>query len=234
MTAERHASTGPSGAGLSAAFDPAAPLARHPMDGLPLPAPPSSAEENLVGKLARREAKLLAEASRPLDPWERYRALDRHRKGWPVLRRRILRRDTESHLRRYRRSHLRDRQLAPASTSPGHCAAFLGRVAARRSLRIWDGLGVHADLNDIKPLSINALRIKGGGERGIRTLGRGVTPTRDFQSRRFNRSRISPHGPLPRGVPLTRGPPGRPGPVLAEGWDSNPKTRLHTSRTRPL
>jgi hypothetical protein len=31
-----------------------------------------------------------------------------------------------------------------------------------------------------------------GGERGIRTLGRGVTPTRDFQSRRFTHSRISP------------------------------------------
>src|SRR5258706_11317805 len=31
-----------------------------------------------------------------------------------------------------------------------------------------------------------------GGERGIRTLGAGVTGTRDFQSRRFNHSRISP------------------------------------------
>jgi hypothetical protein len=32
-----------------------------------------------------------------------------------------------------------------------------------------------------------------GGERGIRTLGTGVTGTRDFQSRRFNHSRISPY-----------------------------------------
>ena len=51
-----------------------------------------------------------------------------------------------------------------------------------------------------------------GGERGIRTLGRGVTPTRDFQSRRFNHSRISPFSfggvrPAPRslrGVPRAR------------------------------
>jgi hypothetical protein len=37
--------------------------------------PPASAEEELARKRARREAKLLAEASRRLDPWERYRAL---------------------------------------------------------------------------------------------------------------------------------------------------------------
>jgi hypothetical protein len=34
-----------------------------------------SVEEDLVSKQHRREAKLLAEASRALDPWERYRAL---------------------------------------------------------------------------------------------------------------------------------------------------------------
>jgi len=32
-------------------------------------------EEDLARRQQRREAKLLAEASRPLDPWERYRAL---------------------------------------------------------------------------------------------------------------------------------------------------------------
>lgn len=37
--------------------------------------PPAGAEADLRGKQARRDAKLQAEASRNLDPWERYRAL---------------------------------------------------------------------------------------------------------------------------------------------------------------
>ncbi len=43
---------------------------------------------------------------------------------------------------------------------------------------------------DASPFEPKARRT--GGERGIRTLGRGVTPTRAFQARRLNRSRISP------------------------------------------
>jgi hypothetical protein len=39
------------------------------------PATPATPEEDLARKRARREAKLTAEATRPLDPWERYRAL---------------------------------------------------------------------------------------------------------------------------------------------------------------
>jgi len=53
----------------------AAPLAWHPRDEAPPASPPVSVEEDLVSKQHRREAKLLAEASRALDPWERYRAL---------------------------------------------------------------------------------------------------------------------------------------------------------------
>ena len=37
-------------------------------------------------------------------------------------------------------------------------------------------------------------RPQAGGETGIRTLGAGVTDTRDFQSRRISHSRISPQG----------------------------------------
>jgi hypothetical protein len=50
-------------------------LAWPPRDEVAVPAPPASAEEDLARKQARRESKLLGEASRPLDPWERYRAL---------------------------------------------------------------------------------------------------------------------------------------------------------------
>lgn len=39
------------------------------------PPPPANPEEDLAQKQARREAKLRSEASRLLDPWERYRAL---------------------------------------------------------------------------------------------------------------------------------------------------------------
>ena len=39
---------------------------------------------------------------------------------------------------------------------------------------------------------------KTGGERGIRTLGRGVTPTHAFQACRLNHSRISPRRQLER------------------------------------
>src|SRR4030042_264838 len=56
-------------------LDAAVPRAWNQRDEAPVPAPPASAEEDLARKLARREAKLLAEAARPLDPWERYRAL---------------------------------------------------------------------------------------------------------------------------------------------------------------
>ena len=56
-------------------LDAAVPRAWNPRTEAPVPAPPASAKEELARKLARREAKLLAEASRPLDPWERYRAL---------------------------------------------------------------------------------------------------------------------------------------------------------------
>jgi hypothetical protein len=56
-------------------LEPAAALSWHPRDEAPVPAPPASPEEDLARKLARREAKLLVQASRSLDPWERYRAL---------------------------------------------------------------------------------------------------------------------------------------------------------------
>jgi hypothetical protein len=48
-----------------------APLAWPARDETTPPAP----HEDLARKRARREAKLAAEATRPLDPWERYRAL---------------------------------------------------------------------------------------------------------------------------------------------------------------
>jgi len=53
----------------------AAPLAWPPRREAPAEAPPESPAEELARKQQRREAKLLAEASRALDPWERYRAL---------------------------------------------------------------------------------------------------------------------------------------------------------------
>lgn len=59
----------------STRLDLAVPLAFSPREEAPVPTPPPSPEETLARKLARREAKLVAEASRPLDPWERYRAL---------------------------------------------------------------------------------------------------------------------------------------------------------------
>jgi hypothetical protein len=55
--------------------DSALPRVWHPRDEAPVPAPPASPEEDLARKQARREAKLVAEAVRLLDPWERYRAL---------------------------------------------------------------------------------------------------------------------------------------------------------------
>lgn len=59
-----------------ARFDLVEPLTWHPRDvALSPQAPPPSAEEELARKRDRREAKLMAEASRALDPWERYRAL---------------------------------------------------------------------------------------------------------------------------------------------------------------
>jgi hypothetical protein len=39
------------------------------------PSPPRSVEDELALRLIRKEAKLRAESTRPLDPWERYRAL---------------------------------------------------------------------------------------------------------------------------------------------------------------
>jgi len=56
-------------------LDAAVPLAWSPRNEAPVPAPPAKPEEDLARRQARREAKLLAQASRPLDPWERYRAL---------------------------------------------------------------------------------------------------------------------------------------------------------------
>ena len=56
-------------------LDPAAPRSWHGREEAPAPGPPARPEEDLARKQARREAKLLAQASRPLDPWERYRAL---------------------------------------------------------------------------------------------------------------------------------------------------------------
>lgn len=50
-------------------------LAWHARDETTPPAAPAPPEDDLSRKLARREAKLAAEAARPLDPWERYRAL---------------------------------------------------------------------------------------------------------------------------------------------------------------
>jgi hypothetical protein len=50
-------------------LDPATPRSWHAREEAPVS--PPNPEENL----ARKQAKLLAQASRPLDPWERYRAL---------------------------------------------------------------------------------------------------------------------------------------------------------------
>jgi len=50
-------------------------LAFRPRSELPLDAPPLRTEEELESRRRRKEAKVLAKASRALDPWERYRAL---------------------------------------------------------------------------------------------------------------------------------------------------------------
>ena len=76
----------------------------------------------------------------------------------------------------------------------------LGRHALGRSIRGRSGVDAHGDLligRRYHPrwcyLPRDDIRAsQGGGERGIRTLGTGVTGSRDFQSRRFNHSRISP------------------------------------------
>src|SRR6187401_2873082 len=52
---------------------------------------------------------------------------------------------------------------------------------------------------------------KTGGERGIRTLGRGVTPTHAFQACRLNHSRISPRFRERQGYQPPRVPPHSPG-----------------------
>ena len=59
----------------------------------------------------------------------------------------------------------------------------------------WNGIGASGLSGPAKRKRDIALQLKDGGERGIRTLGGGVTASRDFQSRRFNHSRISPRGP---------------------------------------
>jgi hypothetical protein len=56
-------------------LDAATPLSWHARDEAPALAPPADPDEDLARKQARREAKLRSEASRLLDPWERYRAL---------------------------------------------------------------------------------------------------------------------------------------------------------------
>lgn len=50
-------------------------LAFRQRAALLLDEPPARGEEDLESRMQRKEAKLLAEASRSLDPWERYRAL---------------------------------------------------------------------------------------------------------------------------------------------------------------
>ena len=50
-------------------------LAFRPRQEPAVEANPEPTEEDLARRRQRKEAKLLAEASRPLDPWERYRAL---------------------------------------------------------------------------------------------------------------------------------------------------------------